>query len=93
MSYFDDGMADLMLYKFKKYLGSVSREIQNRRLKTMDINFAPQGWQCPICKRVYSPTTPMCNYCGGEQKTVTTTSTGSVPFDILNSRTAKDWND
>ena len=28
-----DGMADLMLYKFKKYLGSVSREIQNRRLK------------------------------------------------------------
>ena len=33
MSY---GMADLMLYKFKKYLGSVSREIQNRRLKTVN---------------------------------------------------------
>lgn len=28
------------------------------------IDFAPQGWQCPICKRVYSPTTPMCYYCG-----------------------------
>lgn len=25
---------------------------------------APQGWQCPICKRVYSPTTPFCYYCG-----------------------------
>lgn len=29
--------------------------------------FAPQGWQCPICKRVYSPTTPMCWYCGGKE--------------------------
>lgn len=26
--------------------------------------FAQQGWQCPICKRVYSPFTPMCYYCG-----------------------------
>lgn len=58
-----------------------------------EINIAPQGWQCPICKRVYSPTTPMCTYCGGEQKTVTTTSTDYVPFEILKSRTAKDWND
>lgn len=23
-------------------------------------NFAQQGWQCPICKRVYSPMTAMC---------------------------------
>ena len=26
--------------------------------------FAQQGWQCPICKRVYSPFTQMCHYCG-----------------------------
>ena len=40
---------------------------------------APQGWQCPICKRIYSPMTLMCYYCGGEQKTVTyTTSTKNV---------------
>lgn len=26
--------------------------------------FAQQGWQCPTCKRVYSPFTPMCLYCG-----------------------------
>lgn len=32
---------------------------------------APQGWQCPICKRIYSPMTLMCYYCGGEQKTIT----------------------
>ena len=38
---------------------------------------APQGWQCPVCKRVYSPYTPMCYYCGGEQKV--TVSTGTVP--------------
>lgn len=26
-----------------------------------------QGWQCPICKRVYSPFTKMCPYCGGNE--------------------------
>lgn len=25
-----------------------------------------KGWQCPICGRVYSPTTPMCFYCGNK---------------------------
>ena len=29
--------------------------------------FAPQGWQCPVCHRVYSPTTPMCFSCGNEE--------------------------
>lgn len=37
-------------------------------------NFAQQGWQCPICKRVYAPNTPMCWYCGGES-VITTTNT------------------
>lgn len=36
-------------------------------------SFAQQGWQCPICKRVYSPLTPVCFYCGGESKTWTST--------------------
>jgi len=35
--------------------------------------FAQQGWQCPICRRVYAPNTPMCYYCGNEQITTTTT--------------------
>ena len=26
-----------------------------------------QGWQCPICKRVYNPRQEMCLYCGGKQ--------------------------
>ena len=39
-----------------------------------------QGWQCPICKRVYSPFTPTCFYCGGES--VTTTGTGTLSFNI-----------
>ena len=34
--------------------------------------FAPQGWQCPICKRVYSPTMPMCFTCGNNETTVAT---------------------
>jgi uncharacterized OB-fold protein len=33
-----------------------------------------QGWQCPICKRVYSPYTSMCRYCGGNNYTTTTSS-------------------
>ena len=36
---------------------------------------APQGWQCPVCKRVYSPTTMMCFYCGGIEVTDHTTMT------------------
>lgn len=34
---------------------------------------AMQGWQCPICKRVYSPYTSMCCYCGGNNEITTTT--------------------
>lgn len=37
-----------------------------------DYSFAPQGWQCPICKRVYSPMTPMCYSCGNFRETITT---------------------
>lgn len=40
-----------------------------------DYNFAQQGWQCPICKRVYSPLTMMCYYCGAECTIKTSTST------------------
>lgn len=52
-------------------------------------NFAQQGWQCPICKRVYSPTTPWCYYCGGESKTWTDTSTSgdTPPVDYPSSHT------
>ena len=43
----------------------------------IDNNDIPQGWQCPICKRVYSPTTLMCMYCGREEQTIVT-STGII---------------
>lgn len=44
-------------------------------------NFAQQGWQCPICKRVYSPFTPCCFTCGGESKTSTDVkSTGYIDW-------------
>ena len=33
--------------------------------------FAPQGWQCPICKRVYSPMTMMCFYCNNGNQAYT----------------------
>ena len=34
-----------------------------------------QGWQCPICGRVYSPTTMMCLYCGNKKESISTTYT------------------
>lgn len=40
---------------------------------------AMQGWQCPICKRVYSPFTQMCSYCGN-QETRTNISPNSGGF-------------
>lgn len=44
--------------------------------------FTPQGWQCPICKRVYSPTTPMCYYCG-DSNTILRTTAGTEVIDWL----------
>ena len=38
-------------------------------------NICPQGWVCPKCGRVYSPTTIMCLCCGGNEATVHTTMT------------------
>lgn len=40
--------------------------------------FAPQGWQCPICKRVYSPSTSFCLFCGAESTITTSTGTGAT---------------
>ena len=36
--------------------------------------FIPQGWECPKCKRVYSPTTSMCSHCPVQG----VTSTGTI---------------
>lgn len=38
----------------------------------------PQGWQCPICKRVYSPSTPMCMFCGGTSVVESSNATGRI---------------
>lgn len=38
-----------------------------------------QGWQCPLCGRVYSPTTEMCLYCGNGKEVISTTATFTTP--------------
>lgn len=38
------------------------------------INYAQQGWQCPLCKRIYSPTIPECLHCNNNETTLTTTT-------------------
>lgn len=42
--------------------------------------FAQQGWQCPICGRVYSPTTAMCFYCGNQKTVLTTEKTYKIDY-------------
>ena len=34
---------------------------------------AQQGWQCPVCRRVYAPWMASCLNCGGERQTISTT--------------------
>jgi hypothetical protein len=53
--------------------------------------FAQQGWQCPICKRVYSPATPMCWYCGNGVPTTTTTTTIEIGQNEKYPSTDTDW--
>lgn len=33
-----------------------------------------QGWECPKCGRIYSPTTPMCSHCPQKVKPSATTN-------------------
>jgi hypothetical protein len=40
--------------------------------------FIPQGWECPKCNRVYSPTTSMCSHC--PVQAVTTAGTTGTTF-------------
>ncbi len=49
-----------------------------------------QGWQCPICKRVYSPQQKMCLYCGDNKLSNETDSSvntviSSPPYNYDNS--------
>ena len=40
-----------------------------------------QGWQCPICKRVYAPFMSECPYCGRYDSVVTNIGTISQEVD------------
>jgi len=40
---------------------------------------AVQGWQCPICGQVYSPTMPMCFTCTNRADIKMTNGTGKNP--------------
>jgi hypothetical protein len=41
-------------------------------------SFIPQGWECPKCKRVYSPTTSMCSHCPEHTQGYTSSGTTSI---------------
>lgn len=40
----------------------------------MVITGPQQGWQCPLCKNIYSPTTSMCYSCSSSKVTITSSS-------------------
>ena len=35
------------------------------------MTFVQQGWQCPVCKHVYNPSIPKCQYCGNVDSVAT----------------------
>ena len=41
--------------------------------------YVPQGWQCPRCKRIYSPTYPWCIFCTSEDKDVKVSDVTTSP--------------
>ena len=64
---------------YKCPLVEVDMKVENVYNPWQEPNFsAPQGWVCPKCGRVYSPTTPMCFYCGSEDH-ITISTTGTQP--------------
>jgi uncharacterized OB-fold protein len=40
-----------------------------------------KGWQCPICKHVFSPFTPMCHFCPNKKKVKFEFEKGSEPIE------------
>ena len=51
-------------------------------MSDIQISCTQQGWECPKCGRVYSPSTPMCIFCGAEEKTFTTTTSDGSSISI-----------
>ena len=69
----------------EKFLENANRKfIANQEL---NIPFVRQGWQCPVCGRIYSPDTLMCYYCSN--LTLNNTCVTGINKDILNSFTQK----
>lgn len=48
-----------------------------------DHQLIQQGWQCPVCKRVYSPSTYVCWYCGRSGCTATTKTVTNDPEQLV----------
>jgi len=43
-------------------------------------NSIQQGWQCPVCKKVYAPSTPMCFDCPQKESMwITNNTSGQAP--------------
>jgi hypothetical protein len=41
--------------------------------------FIQQGWQCPVCGKVYAPSTPMCWSCPAKADQTWINGTGQAP--------------
>lgn len=54
------------------YIKEEKEELSLENFQHNLFSAAMQGWQCPICKRVYSPFTHMCLYCNNKEITTIT---------------------
>lgn len=51
--------------------------------------FAPKGWVCPKCGRVYSPNTSICFYCNDNNRV--TPITNVTPITVRDKTFPNDW--
>ena len=43
--------------------------------------FAQQGWQCPVCKKIYAPNIPECLHCNNVEAELNTTDGEGLTID------------
>lgn len=42
---------------------------------------AQQGWQCPVCKKIYAPNIPECLHCNNVETELKTTAGKTLTID------------
>jgi hypothetical protein len=53
--------------KMLRYLRPLTRN-EAKTLRALEVQQAPKGWQCPVCRRCFAPWVAQCRRCGEEER-------------------------